>query len=378
MAIERSSQLQASEMEAKALKSEAELEKKWQNPQILSQIGTLQYGKLSASTTEISLTQAVPLSDKLSLRKEIADLALKSRNNQVQYFRRWVAHQAMLAAWKVYVTNELLFHGRERARRFSLIKQYVATRPRASVNQRLILNVISSRLIQLEKMQDEKRQAAMVAVNDLEYWLGKKISADELKLSIPSDYLKLENETPDTSKDAEFINSKTRLQSSQIEVDLSKKERVPDLILGGGFRVENASPHNRFTYGIIGINIPIWDTGAKRLEAARARVLRDEKYYQEAERYLITKQQNQIELVKMSVQRLQRFPIGRVAEGERVIQEAEGGFKQGFVEVNIFLEAETQSHELIDEVYLSWMNYLENLSLLQLMKAQDLNWGSII
>jgi outer membrane protein TolC len=138
--------------------------------------------------------------------------------------------------------------------------------------------------------------------------------------------------------------------------------------------VENVTPENHFSYAIVGLNIPLWDTGYNRVEAARVRGKRDQKNLEETEKRLILKHQKQIELVKLSVEQLKRFPKKFIDMNESAIHEAETGFKQGLLDVNTFLLAETQSHEIIDQVFLSWIGYLENLSSLQLMKGENFNW----
>lgn len=136
LAIERSSSLNAQEMEGRALQSESYLKGRWQNPQVLGQFGTLKSGNVRGSTVEISFTQPIPLSDKYSLRREIANMALENQKKQTDFFRQWVSHQAILAIWRVFVTNELLKHGSERTKRLSLVKKYLETRPRVTIKQR--------------------------------------------------------------------------------------------------------------------------------------------------------------------------------------------------------------------------------------------------
>jgi outer membrane protein TolC len=159
-----------------------------------------------------------------------------------------------------------------------------------------------------------------------------------------------------------------------MDQELATKERRPDLFLGAGYRVENVTPENHFSYAIVGLNFPIWDTGSSRLDAAKVREKRDLKNLEEIEKRLILKHQKQIDLVKYSIEQLKRFPKQLVRQNESAIHEAEVGFRQGLLDVNTFILAETQSHEIIDQVFISWINYLENLSSLQLMKGEKLNW----
>ncbi len=376
-ALERSSSLNAQEMEARALQIESYLKGRWQNPQVLGQFGTLKSGDTRGSTVEVSFTQPVPLSDKFSLRREIANMALENQRKQTDFFRQWVSHQALLATWRVYVTNELLKHGTERTKRLALVKKYLETRPRSTIKQRVDLSIISSTLYQLEKMQDLKKQDFEIAKSDLEFWLGRALSESEIPFALPDKYNFADKFELDTSRDLEMVKARTDFKISQLDRELASKERRPDLFLGGGYRVENVMPKNHFSYAIVGLNIPIWDTGYSRIEAAQIRERRDQKNLEDAERRLTLKQQKQVELVKFSIEQLKRFPKRMISSNEQAIKEAEVGFRQGLVDVNTFILAETQAHEVIDQVFVSWMSYLDNMSSFQLMKNEKLDWGKL-
>ena len=103
LALENSQFLKAREMEQRALLFDAEVRSKWLNPQLIGQIGGLRSGEMSGATVEVSLLQAIPLSNKLSLKRELALEAAKSQKLRTTAFTNWVVHQALLAAWRVYV-----------------------------------------------------------------------------------------------------------------------------------------------------------------------------------------------------------------------------------------------------------------------------------
>ena len=86
------------------------------------------------------------------------------------------------------------------------------------------------------------------------------------------------------------------------------------------------------------------------------------------------KHQKQLEMVQYFLSQVRRFPNRLLDQQEKSIQQAEMGFKQGLIDVNTFLLSETQTHDLIDQIYLSWMGYLENLSTLQLMRSEKFEW----
>jgi outer membrane protein TolC len=223
-------------------------------------------------------------------------------------------------------------------------------------------------------MQDQRKLELDQAMNDLAFWIGKKMTADEIKLEVPVvDQVKLPP-TDDNFKNIDLIFAKNQLESSRTDLSLVKKERLPDLFLGGGYRVENVVPANHFSYGIIGLNIPLWDTGSNRVESAKSREVRDQKLFEETTRKTSLNLEKQKEQVLYQYEQLKRFQFKNVRKQEDDIHNAERGFKQGFLDVVTFLQAEIQTHEVIDQIFISWMDYLEAMSTLQLLRGESFQW----
>jgi hypothetical protein len=372
LAVNHSAALSAREIETHALSTESDVKGRWQNPQLMGQFGTLKSGPYNGATIEVSFTQAVPLSNKFSLRKEIAEVAASQQQKQTEFYRNWVGQEAVLSAWKVFTTRELYKHGLERKKRLALVKKYLETSPRATVKQRVEHSLIGSILMNLERDLDLKDHDRRLALSDLEFWTGKKIADDELDLTLP-DYEKIVSpQVKNTHSDIELKEAELKAKMSALDKEMAAKERRPDLYVGGGYRVENVTPVNHFSYGTLGLYIPIWDTGSVRAQTASARLRRDEKNLEEIRRKVALKHEKQVEVVKYFLSQVKRFPPSIVKSTDRTIHEAEMGFRQGVLDVNTFLQTETQSHEIIDQVYLSWMSYLENLSALALMRGEEL------
>jgi len=272
------------------------------------------------------------------------------------------------------VAKELYSHGIERAERIKLIQKYLQTHPRVSIRQKVEQAIIGSLVLQLQKMQDQKKHDLFQAEKELSYWIGRDIKADDIAFQFPDEKKVFIPSEDKTIEDIELILAKNQLEMSKIDAEMAKKERRPDLFVGAGYRVENVIPQNQFSYGIIGLNIPIWDTGALRSEASRARIKRDEKILEESQKKVYLKHQKQFEMVQYFLSQVRRFPNRLLDRQEKSIQQAETGFKQGLIDVNTFLLSETQTHDVIDQIYLSWMGYLENLSTLQLMRSEKFEW----
>lgn len=376
LAFENSSSLKAKEMEQRALISESQWRSRWSNPQLMGQFGTLRSGEQNGPTMEVSVLQAIPLSDKYSLKKEIVSEALAAQEKRTEAFKNFVIHQALLAAWRAYSQQKLVEHGTERNRRIKLIKRYMESRPKASIRQQVELNVLSALLMNHEKLLDQKVFDLSIALSELEYWIGVRIDPRKLEFTIPK-IGPLVPPAVSVTKDPELLDAESVLRTSQFEFELAKKEQRPDLLLGAGYRVEKVEPVNRFSYATIGVNIPIWDTGKDRAEMARARAMRDERELEDTKKRAFSKQQKQLENVLFSAKQVERFSLRNLPIQEHAVNVAEEGFKKGLIDVNLFLQSETQSHEAIDQIFESWVAYLENLSLLQLMRGEAFTWETL-
>lgn len=374
LARAHSSSLKAREMEERALQKDLEFKGKWANPQLLGQIGSLKSGDTRGSTFEVTLTQSVPVTNKFALRRELARKAFENQGVQKERFQNWVEHQALLSAWRVRMRYELHSHGIERAERIRLIERYLATHPRASIRQRVERSIFSSMVLQLQRQHDQKKLDLAQAEDELTYWIGQKVPASEIRGTIPPENrLRLPPEATHR-KDPEWIDAQHRLEAARIESRMASSERWPDLIIGAGYRVERVVPSNQFTYGMIGLTLPLWDGGFSRHDSAEARFQKSELELEEVGRRIRLKHEQQLAQARFDLHQIQRFPITLVREQERAIREAEEGFKQRLIDVNTFVQAETQTHEVLDQIYLSWQAYLESLSSLQLLNGEPLEW----
>jgi outer membrane protein TolC len=300
--------------------------------------------------------------------------ALKYRELHAEYFQLWVKHQALLAAWDVAMNKELLLHGVERARRLSLIKTYLENSPRVSVKQNVELSIVKSSVLHLEKMQDLKQHELDVSLKELSFWLGREVKLAEINFTLPEFAKVLLPAAIDSKNDMDLLLSQKQLESAKLEVAVASRERLPDLTIGAGHRIEKVSPNNEFQYAMVGLTIPLWDTGSQKLAAARSKEMREERYMEHSKQKILSKHEKQYDRVMYHFQQLKRFPNSLVAEQEKQIHNAEKGFKQGLIDVNTFLQAETQTHEVIDQVFINWMEYLTDLSQYQLMRSEEFKW----
>ncbi len=374
LATERSLSLQAQELEARALKADASTAGRWQNPLFSGQFGTLRSGSSQGATTEVSLTQPIPLSDRFGLRRQLGELAVSQQKTRSEFYRLWVRHQAVLAGWRVTTAQALYEHRVERSRRLGLIKSNIESRPRVSSRQRVELALIRTALLRIEGYQEEKASELKRALADLEFWTGKQFLPQDLRFSLPKEVLETTPSLPEQSASLELTLARDNLRGATLEAELARKERRPDLLLGAGHRLEAVAPRNYFNYVILGFTVPLWDTGDGRLEAASVRRRVGEHELRQVEREVGLKLLKLSEELTLARARIKRFSPDLIPKTERSLQEAEAGFRQGLIDANVFLQAETQFHEVIDEVYHAWVLYLETLSDSQITRKEELSW----
>lgn len=375
MAVSQSSLLSAMEFEKKALEFEQHLKSKWQNPQFISQIGTLKSGASQGNTLELTLTQAVPLSSKYSMRESMAKVVSEINQLDRENKLNWVAHQAIISAYKAHVYAELEKHAVERKKRFELIRNYLEVQPKITSKQMVEAALIGGQILMMENTLSLKRMEAEMALAEIEFWTGKRIKVSEIEIHIPhANEVKIHFEDK-TELDPELQLARLEMNTSKLDLNLAQVEKRPDLIFGGGYRVEKVDPANHFSYGVVGLTLPLWDTGSNRVESAKARVAREEKMADETKKSVFLKHRQQLLLTEHALDLFKRFPLELAAKQERIFTIAHAGFKQGVVDANLFLQSESQCHELIDNVYLNFLSFIENLSRYQLMRGEAFSWN---
>lgn len=374
LAVDYSSLVSAGELSQRAIEYEAKIKKIWQNPQFMSQVGGLKTATMSGTTVEVTLTQPIPLNQKYSLRGELADKLTEINQLDVKNKKNWVSHQALLSAWRVKVFSALNKHISERRERMRLAKVYISKRPQVTAKHMVEAQIINNQIRLLENSLLMNLVEIETAQTELEYWTGVKITPEEIDFRFPQQGELVTTIAPANGEDLETKIAQKSLEAAQIESQISKKEKLPDLIVGAGYRLENMSPANHFSYGVLGITIPIWDTGENRVQAANARIKRDEKLLEEKQKAVHMKVANHQNMINYFNRLFTSFFFDDIHNQEKTLQVAEDGFKQGVVDINTFLQTEVQTHDIIDQIYLNWIKYLETISQYNLTVGEELKW----
>ncbi len=374
LAIDYSSLVSASELSQRAIEYDAKVKRIWQNPQFMSQVGGLKTATMSGATVEVTLTQPIPLNQKYSLRGDLTEKLLEINDLDVKNKKNWVSHQALLSAWRVKVFSALNKHISERKERMRLAKLYVSKRPQVTAKHMVEAQIINNQIRLLENSLLMNLVEIETAQTELEYWTGLKITPEEIDFDFPKQNLLVTTIPPSLGEDLETRIAQKNLEAAKIESQINKKEKLPDLIVGAGYRLEDMSPANHFSYGVLGITIPIWDTGENRVQAANARIKRDEKLLEEKQKNVRMKIMNHQNMINYFNRLFASFFFDDIKKQEKTLQVAENGFKQGIVDINTFLQTEVQTHEIIDQIYFNWMKYLETISQYNLTVGEELKW----
>lgn len=373
LALESHLGLKAENLEFSARQIEVERASKWSNPQLNLVVGTYNTAGSEAPVREFNLSQAIPLTNKFSVQKDLAEQQKEEQKLQVEQLKIYVMNQALLASWKCYVSHQLYKHGEERAKRIALIKKYLETRPRVSLKQQVDLSIISSSLILLEKEQDQKLYQLQNVSRELSFWIGKEINSEELEITIPSSVeLKLATFNPEHMLD--FNLAKFSLQKSLLEKKLAAKNKIPDITLGVGYREEQVYPSNRQPYLMAGVSLPLWDTGDNAYRASSLRASAAEVKLHEAQRALKMDYEKQVELVKYTYKQFKRTPVEVLYKLENSIKTSEQAFKQGAIDINTFIQAENMLHDVVDLTFTSWLDFLTEKIKLSQMNAEVISW----
>src|SRR5690606_19262708 len=271
----------------------------------------------------------------------------------------------VLAGWKFFVSFNLYNYRKERSKRLTSIQKKFQKASQRASKKKIDSALLHALLAQLGQEEDEKKLEWQLAEKELQYWTGKKIELSELPTQIPEPAELVSEVEFEIQKHPEILEARSQMQVAALESELALKERRPNIFLGGGYRLERTAPDNHFYYGVVGIKLPIWDTGKHKLESARAREHRYQYLRTAAERRVQHELNKELAHLRYQVEQLKRYPFASVKTYEELIQEAEEGYRRGEVDLNSYLETQSRAHEFIDKVFLSWLVYLERLADLQ-------------
>lgn len=338
------------------------------NPILTVQSGSIKAGSDRGSVVDVTLNQPFPWPGRRAARIKVQDHLQKISELDLEEARLEMAHRVFNLCGEIAFLSELETHHGERGHRFNLILKYYNSRPIVSPAERVERNLIEAQIKIIGRSMLALSAEKANLLSELELLSGvrdPKIHFDWDKLPAP----------PQLSSEGLKDNMKARRAAlmkdlSSAEVDTARFEARPDIILGMNYREEATRPANHFYHAQVSLVIPILDRGQHSIETARARLRRVEA----ESRALSMETENELEQVKRNLQlhwkAIELFPMKQKHEAEASFIQAEEAFRKGRVNASLFLQTDTQFHEIIDQIFTSRLDYYAQWSQLRKMMGQ--------
>lgn len=339
------------------------------NPIVTLQSGGLKTGSDRGSVLDVTINQPFPWPGRRQARIEVQEYLRKISNLDLEEARLELAHRVFLLCAEISFLKELESHNAERRQRFALIIKYYESRPIVSPAEQVEKALLNAQIKIIEKSMLSLSTDKANLLSELELLSGVKDPKFDLsweKLPLP----------PELKTDVllkENMRARRAALTQELggaEVEATRYEARPDILLGMNYREENMEPANHFYHAQVSLVIPIIDRGQHSIETARARLRRVEAeskvLVRETENELFKAQRN----LQLAWKSLQLFPLTKKHDAEDTFEKAEKAFRKGQLNTSLFLQTDTQFHSVIDEIFTSRLDYYEQWAQLRKMMGQ--------
>lgn len=373
LAVSRSKQLEAADLDVKSHEAEASQAAVWENPSL--GLATENKNEPGGSTRQwkAEIAQTIGLPGRYSLRGDVADADFRIAKLGAENTGLSLRHEVFIKTFEYLAAEERAKHAEERFSRFKDVQSYIRSRTFASPQKRAEASIVTGKLLVLDKELLKLRAEADSAWESVNLYLGlpskpkvranwyrqgKSFSFNDLKE-------KLEERSPDLAR------QKLVVERSEIQTRLSRKEFWPALTVSGSYGDGSGYAPER-TYGLgVSFPIPSFNTNSAGIQASQ--------YRQQAEVSRLSFERDQAVLrLKTSLLRyetarnsIQHLPVGRIAEFEKSMSVTDQGFRKGQIDLLTYIEADSQHSESLEAIFAAQTEYVSYLSTLLAMVGES-------
>lgn len=344
------------------------------NPNVSLQLGHLRSGGSQGVTAEAALLQTIPFPGKRGAQKYLGEMEQKIAEVALEEAKLVIQHEATLLAIQWLVIDKEAEHLLERKRRFNLVHTYLLNHPQASPSQKIEKDLIESQIQLLEK--------SFVTVDEEKKTLESRL---RLYAQIEGDFA-IKEEWLVPQKALEFaldsqrsIEGNFQKKRKQLEVEKaqgqltrSKVEKLPDIGVGIGYRVENVVPSNHFYYGTLNLSIPLFDRGQYSVPEAQAKLDAQRARLEHIRRRAAQELEESLIQLRAASQIAASFPVSKAEAVEAKFDLSEQEFKKGRITTSILLQTDAQLHEILGTTYDAQLLLAQRLSKVFLLKGTPL------
>ena len=364
LAISRSKQIGAAELDTKSREKEVSQASVWENPTLdLSTENKDQSGG-STRSWKIGASQPLAVPGKYSLRGEVAEAEFKISKIDRSSVELFLKHEILVKTYVYLAAEERSKHAEERLTRFREVQGFIRSRTFASPQKRAEATIVTGKLVVLEKELLNLHAQAEVLWEELNLYLGlaakPKIRANWYRtgksFSLEDLREKLAASNPSINR------QKLILEKAEKQVKLAQKDSWPTPTVSGFYSDGNGiSPEKIYGLGL-SLPISIFNTNSAGVQASQF------KSQAEATRLDLEREKTLLGLKSAFLRyesarsSIQHLSITRVPEIEKGMTITDQGFRKGQVDLLTYIEADSQHSDSLDAIYAAQTEYISYLS----------------
>jgi cobalt-zinc-cadmium efflux system outer membrane protein len=335
----------------------------WANPEVSGQVGSKHAQDVQTGLTgegiawSVSVMQTFEYPGRLSLRKAIANRQIELAELGLAQFKASLVAKTRAAAFAVYEAQARADAAREVADRFNALTEVLVQREPAGVTPLLETRIIEANTLTAQRKASHARQAARVALVDLNLLRGQQASAD-VRIARPEiAFEKLDGMAALSARAAtnsfDLRMRRVELEQQGFKVSLAKNERYPSVSAGPFYSYDdsgNVAEKNR-TVGLgVTMPLPLWNRNKGNIEAAKAREEQAQTSLLVAQRDVERKVVENAATYEARLDEMSRWRSDSAAKLREAAELADRHYRLGAVPVATYVELQKQYLEAVEAI----------------------------
>jgi cobalt-zinc-cadmium efflux system outer membrane protein len=333
------------------------------NPEVSSQVGA-KHGKDAQTgltgeglAWSVSVLQTFEYPGRLALRKAIANRQIELAGLGYEQFKASLVAKTRAAGFAAFEAQAKAEAAQEVADRFAALTEVLVQREPAGVTPLLETRIIEANAVSAQRKASEAKQAARVALVDLNQLRGQPATA-VVRIARPEigfEKVELVERLADraATNSFELRMRQVELEQQGFRVSLVKNERFPSVSVGPVYSEESTGGvgEKDRTIGVgITLPLPLWNRNKGNIETARARE------EQAATSLRVTQREVERKVVESSaayearLEEMSRWRADAASKLKEAAELADRHYRLGAVPVATYVELQKQYLEAVEAI----------------------------
>lgn len=362
-ALEKNPELRFYKAEIAAVKGERRAAGTLTNPELSSQTGPKRAKDAQTGLTgeglawSVSVMQTFEFPGRLALRKAIANQQIELAELGFAQFKASLVARTRAAAFAVFEAQAKTDAAQEVAERFAALTDVLVQREPAGVTPLLETRIIEANTLTAQRKASEAKQAARVAVVELNQLRGEPASA-VVRIASPEIAFEKAESIERLAERAATNSFELRMRQVELEqqgfkVSLAKNERYPGVSVGP-FYSEDSSGRVGEKEQIVGVGVtmalPLWNRNRGSIETAKAREEQAATSLRLAQRDVEGKVVRNASAYEARMEEMSRWRPDSADKLREAAELADRHYRLGAVPVATYVELQKQYLEAVEAI----------------------------